>query len=356
MDRDEFHYDFLLLRDQTEAYDTEISDFGCDKICIDTGDVPMQPRKIRTYVEIYRAFKKKKYDIVHFQSVSPSVSSSIIIFLAVLAGIRRRILHSHLAYDWRQYGTKRMIKYKIARKLNSFFCNEFLACSELAAEYSFSSDIVRRKKYIIVNNAIDAYGFKFTEESRKRGRDRYGLGNRFVIGNVGRFVEQKNHMFMIDVLRKALEIEPNCCMLLVGGTVESEPNQRKRIEKYAKEKGVYDSIIFAGEQKNIVDCLAAMDSFIFPSYFEGLGIVGVEAQASGLTVVAAKNYIPHELKITSNLVWLDLNDTLIDWANALRNVPEIDRQNAYKMVDDSDFNILKTAEQLENIYRGKKAR
>lgn len=355
MNRAEFHYDFLLLRNQREAYDMEVANLGCGKICINTGDVPMQPRKLKTYVEIYKAFRAKKYDVIHFQSVSPALSSSIIIFLAVLAGIDKRILHSHLAYDWRKYSTKRLIKYKIARKLNSLFCNEFLACSELAAEYSFSADIVRKKKYKIVNNAINAPNFKFTEKARKKVRMEYDLGDRFVIGNVGRFVEQKNHTFMIDVLKQALEIDPSCCMFLVGGSVESEPEQRNKIIKYAKEQGVFDSVIFAGEHKNISACLAAMDSFIFPSHFEGLGIVGVEAQASGLTVVAAENYIPHELKITSNFVWLNLNDKLTDWANALLNVPKIDRTNAYKAIEESEFNILNTAKQLENIYRSRES-
>lgn len=351
MDREEIHYDFMLLRNQVEAYDSEVESLGCKKICVDTNDIPMQPRKFSTYFQIYKIFRAGKYDVIHFQSVSPALSSSIIIFLSVLAGIKKRILHSHLACDWRKYEAKRMLKYRLARKFNSIFCNEFLACSELAAEYSFSKSVIKNKKYTIVNNAIDAFNFKFDKFSRIKIREEYGLEGNFVIGNVGRFVKQKNHKFMIDVFRKALEIRSDCCLFLVGGTVDSEPEQLYKIKQYAEEQGVLEKIVFAGERKDITACLSAMDSFVFPSFFEGLGIVGVEAQASGLTVVAAKNYIPHELKISSNFIWMDLNDSTDKWAKAVLNEPISDRENAYKLIEDSDFNILKTAKELESIYR-----
>lgn len=354
MNREDIHFDFLLLRDQIEAYETEIKKFGCNKVCIDTGDIPMQPRKLKTYIEIYKIFKTGRYDVIHFQSVSPALSSSIIIILSALSGIKKRILHSHLACDWHKYDTKRMIKYRLARSLNSFFCNEFLACSELAADYSFSRNVVNQKKYKIVNNAINAAKFKFNETSRIRIRNEFGIEDKFVIGNVGRFVEQKNHKFMIDVFREVLKKQKNCCLFLVGGIVDSEAGRRNEIEKYAKERGVLESVIFAGERKDIADCLSAMDSFVFPSFFEGLGIVGVEAQASGLNVVAAKNYIPHELKVCSNFIWMDLNDSKVKWAEAILNNSGENRENAYKQIENSDFNILKTSKQLESIYRSKK--
>lgn len=354
MNKKEFKYDFLLLRNQKESYDAEIYRLGCNKICIDTNDDPMKPRKLRTYYEIYKIFKDGKYDIVHFQSVSPSLSSSIIIFLAKMSGIKRRILHSHLACDWKKYEFQRMVKYKIARKINSMLCTDFLACSDLAAEYSFSSKVYKSKRYVIVNNAISASKFRFDESARDRVRSEYNINGKYVIGNVGRFVQQKNHEFMIDVLVDILKIKKDCCLFLVGGEVASEPNRKEEIKKYVEKKGVKEYVIFAGERNDIAACLAAMDVFIFPSHFEGLGIVGIEAQAAGVTVVAAKNYIPVELKIVDNFVWLDLKDSTKTWAEMLLKPTQNDRSSAYKFIENSDYNIMRTAKKLENIYRGEK--
>lgn len=352
MNREKFQYDFLLLRNQNEAYDGEAKKLGCNKICIDTSDDPMKPRKLKTYYQIYKAFKKGHYDIVHFQSVSPALTSSLILWLAKKSGIKRRILHAHLACDWRKYDFWRMIKYKMARNLNSMFCTDFLACSKLAAEYSFSPRVYREKKYVIVNNAIDASKFKFNQMARNRIRKEYGIENMFVIGNVSRLVKQKNHEFMIDQLAEILKTRKDCYLFLVGGTVESEPERKNIIEEYARKKGVWKHVIFAGERSDIADCLSAMDTFIFPSHFEGLGIVGVEAQASGLRVVAAKNYIPAELKIMDSFTWLDLNDSATIWANALLQPSIKDRESAYKTIENSDYNILRTSKIIENIYTG----
>ena len=354
MNKKEFKYDFLLLRYQKESYDAELYRLGCKKICVDTNDDPMKPRKLKTYYEIYKIFKNGKYDIVHFQSVSPSLSSLIIIFFAKISGIKRRILHSHLACDWRKYDFQRMVKYRIARKINSMLCTDFLACSDLAAEYSFSSMVYKSKRYVIVNNAISASKFRFDESARSRVRSEYDIEGKYVIGNVGRFVQQKNHEFMIDVLVDALKIRQDCCLFLVGGEVASEPKRKETIEKYAEKKGVKEHVIFAGERKDIAAYLAAMDAFIFPSYFEGLGIVGVEAQAAGVKVVAAKNYIPIELKIVDNFMWLDLKDSTKTWAKMLLNPVQNERSSAYKLIENSDYNIMRTAKKLEDIYRGEK--
>ena len=138
-----------------------------------------------------------------------------------------------------------------------------------------------------------------------------GVADRFVIGNVGRLCYQKNQSFLLDVMVEALKIRRDCCLLLVG-----DGEDRQSLEEKARALGVADHVIFYGTTAKVEELFWSMDVFAFPSRFEGLGIVAVEAQTAGLPVVCSE-HVPEEAFVTENARMLPLTEEAASWAAQL---------------------------------------
>jgi len=151
-----------------------------------------------------------------------------------------------------------------------------LACSKSAAEWLFGKKRVNDTQIII--NGIDTERFTYNAEARDRVRKQYGIAeNQFVIGHIGRFSEQKNHAFILDIFSEVLKQKPKTLLLLVG--VGELMDQIKSI---VQERGIEKSVLFAGKQSRTEDYYSSFDCFLMPSLYEGLPVVGVEAQCEGL--------------------------------------------------------------------------
>lgn len=351
MNRDRIGFDFHLLREQEEAYESELTDYGCRKICVNIApDEPMMVRRLSSFMRIFLSFRSADCDIIHFHSVSPTLSSAIIIFLAMLSGIPKRTIHAHLAVDSRSFKTIRKVKYNLAKQLISAAGTDFVACSGLAADYYFTKRVIDGNRFFIINNSVDTSKFRFRKEVRRAYRRSLNIEDQWVIGNTGRFVEQKNHKFMLQVLKRVLKRHEDVVLLLVGGEVESEKGWMAKIKCMVQEMGLDSKVIFTGETKETAQLLQAMDVFFFPSLFEGLGIAAVEAQASGLPVVCSCNHTPQELEITEHFIWLDLNDPVDQWADALLTAGNADRTDAWTAVEKAGYSIGSTVKQLEKLY------
>lgn len=357
MDRDRIGYGFFLLREQEEAYERELADYGCRKICVDVApDAPMQVRRLPGLIRIFHSFRRAEWDMIHFHSVSPSLSSAIIVLLAALAGVRKRIIHAHLAVDTRPFGMLRRVKYHVAKNLICAVGTDFLACSGLAADYYFTERVKTGRRFQIVNNAIDVSKYRFLEAERRSVRRALDIEDCWVIGNIGRFVGQKNHEFMLRVFQTVLKRRADAVLLLVGGEVDSEKGRLAKIRRMAAELGLDGKVIFTGESGETARLLQAMDVFLFPSLFEGLGIAAVEAQAAGLPVVCSSNYIPRELNLTGAVAWLDLEEPVERWADALLTAGHGDRGSAWRVVEQAGYTVGRTAGQLEQLYTDIKKR
>lgn len=351
MNKERIGFDFHLLREQEEAYESELMDYGCRKICVNIApDEPMMVRRLPSFMRIFWSFRSADWDVIHFQSVSPTLSSAIIIFLAALSGIPKRIIHAHLAVDSRSFKAIRKVKYNLAKHLISIAGTDFLACSGLAADYYFTPKVIGGDHFFVINNAVDASKFQFCEEARQACRSSLNIEEQWVIGNTGRFVEQKNHEFMLRVFEEILKRREDAVLLLVGGEVDSEKGRMAKIKGMAQEMGLGSKVIFTGETRETTQLLQAMDVFFFPSLFEGLGIAAVEAQASGLPVVCSCNHTPQELKITEHFSWLDLNDPVDQWADALLTAKNGERSDAWRTVAKAGYSSGSTAKQLERLY------
>lgn len=217
-----------------------------------------------------------------------------------------------------------------------------LACSNNAGRYLFP-----HKHFTVLNNAIDSKRFIFNEETRERVRKELGIEGKYVIGNVGSLMAPKNHIFMLDIIEMMSRKDRDTVLLLVG-----DGPLRANIENSVRIRGLGDSVMFLGTRSDVADLLNAMDVFLFPSLYEGLGIAAIEAQASGLPVVCSDK-IPQEANVTDLIEHLSLNESKEVWVDALnRHRSTHQRCNMRQQIVDAGFDIETTARWLEKFYLG----
>lgn len=284
---------------------------------------------------------KRHYDAVHlnvFQGMSLYYAE-----LARRAGIPIRIVHSHNT-DIRKSATRslKLVLHHLYSRCFTKSATDLWACSKAAAEFMFPRAELKYRGYRFVPNGIDVGRFRFRPTVRTRIRKELGLENKLVIGNVGRLCYQKNQVFLLEVLAEVIKTQPNAFLLLVG-----EGSDRLKLEEKAKALGVREYVIFYGASDHVEELLWAMDVFVFPSRFEGLGIVAIEAQAAGLPVVCSE-YVPEEVRVTSSLSVLSLHASPKDWGNQL--LAKCTRQNVNDLMARSRFDINDVATQIKKHY------
>lgn len=218
-------------------------------------------------------------------------------------------------------------------------------CSKEAGVWLFGKKIVNSNRFMIVHNAVDLEKYKFNVEVRERIRNDLKIDkNTIVIGHVGRFVELKNHDFLVDVFYEFYEIHPNSKLLLIGtGIKENE------IKEKVKRLGIEENVIFAGFRENVNDYMCAMDLFVLPSKTEGLGLVLIEAQASGLKCFTSKDVVPNEVDVSKTTQFLSLNLLPKEWADVLIET-NIERVKNEDMIKQAGYDIIDTSKVLQDFY------
>ncbi|MBR2853528.1 MAG: glycosyltransferase, partial [Clostridia bacterium] len=221
---------------------------------------------------------------------------------------------------------------------------QFCACSLAAGESKFPDDIVRTRLRVI-NNGIDLSRFAFNHEKRAEIRRILNISRHtLLLGHVGRFSEQKNHRFDLEILEELKKKSVTDIRLLWIGEGELEDELRR----LAAEKGLQDVVIFQGVVMNVEDFLQAMDVFLLPSLFEGLGIVGVEAQAVGLPVLVSDR-IPQDLKLTESVRFLPLGNAELWSDEILRHRGERHSENPV-LIREKGYDISQTAAEVRALY------
>ena len=339
------YFDYLVTEDATENEKKRYKQMGSKlyKLPIDNNH-GLIIRELKVNREYYRFFKKHHYDIVYADTENSL--RSIHLLMAKLAGVPVRVVHSHNTSLQTQSKASQAIS-RMLRGLFSLSATDFFACSDLAAEWLFPKSIYRKKRYKILKNGVDLKQFSFDENIRNTYRAELGLESSFVIGNVGRFMPQKNHDFIISVFSEALKIIPNAKLLLIG-----DGPDKQNIEKKAKKLGVYDKIVFISNVPDVSGYLQAMDVFFMPSLFEGLPITGIEAQASGLPCLFSDT-ITKELAITDLADYMSLNESPEKWALKLGSYKNKERKNTTAELKKNGYSITGTVKWLERFYFSK---
>ena len=224
---------------------------------------------IKNFCETYKYFKENNINVIHCHM-------TLMNFIPLLAGkilkINIRICHSHNS-DVRHKNILKKIFENILKKFSIKWATHLVACGQDAGKYMYAN-----KKFSIIYNGLQLNKYKYNEISRKNIREKYNISEeKIVIGHIGRFTEQKNHDFIIEMFKDLLKNNKDYILMLVG-----DGELKKRIEDKVKSKNMVENIIFAGVVENPYEYYSAFDYFILPSLWEGLPVVSVEAQASGL--------------------------------------------------------------------------
>ena len=334
IDKSKFQFDFFYDADSAVAPPPDLTGMGARFYRIP----PYQ--QLPAYIKALEGyFRANQYAIVHSNMNTLAVFS---LFAAWRAGVPVRIVHNHSTAG-KGETKKNVLKY-ILRPFAGVFATERCACSRYAGAWMFGKKAVESGKVTIFNNAIDCAKYRYNERLRQDVRHELGVEGHFVVGHVGRFCYQKNHEFLIDLFAEVHRQEPGAVLLLVGG---GELEQAVRAKVNAK--GLESAVLFLGVRQDVWRLYQAMDCFVLPSRYEGLGMVGIEAQAAGLPCVFSRE-VPDEAAITENVRYLALDAPVSVWAKAVLASRDFVRKDTLEAIRKAGFDIEKEAGRLEGYY------
>ena len=337
IDRQNIQFDFLCHNRSTGKYTDEIAELGGRVFSVEG---PSHLGLVRYHKQLVSYFRTHpEYHIIHAHK---SGLNGLILYPAKITGIRNRISHSHIAGASFGFPKNAIVSYSML--LNQISATDRFACSIEAGKYLFHN-----ASFEVIPNAIDVEKFVF--DSEKRGAIRQELhadDDTVVIGHVGRFTEQKNHDQIICIFSEDHSINPHSILVLLG-----DGETREEIEDKVQKMHLSPFVRFEGLHANVNEYYSAMDCFLFPSLYEGLGIVAVEAQCSGLPVLASDR-VPSEVQVTEDIHFLSLSDSPAQWAAKMHEIIRSHSLTARTKAEDlfrsSRYNIDTVANRLEMYY------
>lgn len=337
IDIQKIQFDFLCY-DEQPAYSDEIKNLG-GKIFIITS---RRKNLKRNRDELRLFFKEYSQEYVAVWENANSLSDIAPLVFAKKYGVTNRIIHAHNSKN--MGGKITQLLHSINRLRIQRYANHFWACSQLAGEWMYPQSVLSTKNYQIIKNAIDLSKFAYNKDIRLKKRKELKIENCFVIGHVGRFHFQKNHQFLIDIFNEVHKNFDNSILLLIG-----QGEDEQIIREKVKSLGLLDYVKFLGARADTAELYQAMDIFVLPSHFEGLGLVLIEAQANGLPCYAS-DCIPKEAQVTSSCQYLSLNLSAEKWVDKIMSHENGRNPDAVKEIQNSNYDIQKNAKNLEAFF------
>lgn len=293
---------------------------------------------LKHWNELYKVLKQhKEYRTVYFNILDAGA-----VFTMVIPWILRRkiVTHSHNG----ETDKKKLHKY--CRPVLTLMTNQYLTCSEIASKFMFGSNKKIQDKVIKIPNAIDIEKYKYDEDIRILKRKELNISEeQLVIGHIGRMSIQKNPLGMLDIFKETLKKDKRVVLLSVGtGELQAE------VREYASRIGVEEQVKFLGKRADVEDLLQVMDVFFLPSFYEGLPIVALEAQAAGLSCVLSNN-ITNEVDITGNVSFIDIDAPYEEWANELLKHAKLERNNVKEIWKTSEYNLENFEYEIKKIEK-----
>ena len=339
INRSVVQFDFVENTNKEAAYDEEIRSLG--------GRIYNCPHyNVLNHLEYVGWWKRffqshaHKYAVVHGH-----IGSTAAIYLreAKKHGVFT-IAHSHNTNGVGFSG----LAYRAFAFPTRFIAEQFFACSRLAGIDRYGKRIGNDpERCIVMRNSIETKRFSYNARLRDVARAQWGITNdEFVVGHIGRFVQQKNHRFLIDIFSELIKLEPKSRLLLVG-----QEDEKREIRKKVEELGLTSYVIFAGVHKDTAPFYQMMDVFVFPSLFEGFGIVMIEAQTSGLPCVISDR-VPSECILEDDLVSIcNLSEDAKTWASCVLRKKHITRIDRTVAIVKKGFDSSANAKWLSSFYR-----
>lgn len=346
INKSEIQFDFTTMQDHRCAYDNEIESMGGKIIYV-------APRSkvgnLNHFKALYKCIKENgPYDAVHSHM---NYHGGLVALAAKLAGVKTIVCHAHNTEDVTEQTLKRKMETVVLRNLMHTCSSNLLACGKEAGKFVFGENA----KFKIINNAVDIEKFKPADEEMNKEikllKDKYHLNNKLILGHIGRFNIQKNHKFIVDILRNLKKKDSNFKFLFIG-----DGELKEEILNSIKDDELEDNIVYLGLQSNINIWLNIMDILVFPSLFEGLPVVLVEAQSTGLPCIISDKISP-DVDLGLNLVkFISIDNGTDIWVNEIIN-NDMKRENNKEKIKEQlkveGYYLEDNIEMIKGIYKNK---
>ena len=336
IDREALQFDFMVHREEEGCFEKEILQYG-GKIYRTPKFNPFKMHAYRKGIEDV-IYSHPEYKVIHCHTELNLWPLKY----AHKAGIPTRIAHSHNAK------TVLNLKYFFFLYEKMFIknhCTDMFMCSTPAGEWTYGKKAVSEGRVKFIKNGIESDKFRFDPVTRQAVRNELNIGNKLAIGHIGRFMQQKNHGFLIDIFAEIHKLVPDSVLILCGiGKLEEE------IRAKVKALNLENDVIFMGAVSDPQRMYQAFDLFLFPSLWEGLPLTGIEAQTSGLPVLMS-DVITDETVVTDNVTELPLSASANEWAKkAVEITSDFKRADCSQKTVAAGFDICTTADFLQEFY------
>jgi len=283
IDRNKIQFDFICDIDSNAIPEDEIVSLGGQVYII-----PPYQNIVQNLLAIHKICRENQYRIMHAYNGTLNLFP---MFIGWETHIPVRINESiSMAHD----ADKKTIIKKLLKPFSRLFATHFMANGEACGKWQFGEKLFRGGRVQIFKTIINTSKNRYDPAMREKTRAEYGLGDKLVLGHIGRLTEQKNTLFIIDIFAEVLKIEPEAILLIIG-----EGNLREEMIKKVSESGLSESVLYLGRREDIHQFYNAMDSFLLPSLYEGLPVVGVEAETHGLPVFFQPKFQENPVPVTT---------------------------------------------------------
>lgn len=337
IDRNNMQFGFLYFKDiKDHTYEDEIIDLGGECYLID------RPKISNDYRNSVNSFftQHNDYNILHIHEL---YLGFIFAYSAKKYAKMRIVGHAHTT----KYAERMIpaIRNRILCFPNKWLLDSMLACSLDAGKLYFGNKIIDNYKFHVLKNAIETKNYEYNSVVRAKYRAELGIHeNEIVVGHVGRFSQQKNHYFIVDIIKKCVEDNRKYKFVLIGdGPLKHE------IVETIKKYGLSEYVIFLGNRNDMAALYSTMDVFILPSCSEGLGLVAIEAQANGLQCLLSEE-VPNEAVILEPTKKLSIHNGAQVWEKEIVELSKERINNSYEVITRSGYNISNEVKYLEEIY------
>ncbi len=355
MDRSKVHFDFLFCRENSMAIKMDDHLF-CDSKFYVLNAVKKNTSSndyFKIIVGLRNILTKEQYDVV-------VVNTSVV--LVIMACALANFPHRTPSFITHAHNTEIILENNALRKKIGFFMNIvdgvcrffinryssfFLACSELAGNYTFGRRITKSNKFMVIRNAIDIQKFRYDTVIRDRIRLEMGVdSNIHIIGNVGQLIKRKNQKFLIEIFSEIYKRQSNFELWIIG-----EGYEKEELFNLIEKLNLKDSVKMLGQRDDVSDLMQAMDCFVFTTLSEGLGIVAIEAQATGL-ITFVSDGLPKDVLITDLAYQLPLSGSTKMWADTVLEVVKNTklRKDTSSEIVRAGYDIISEADRMTNFY------
>ena len=339
LDKSKIDYDFVnITGEYSICYEDEILASGSKIFKV----VSRHKNPLLHYWQWFNILLQHKgvYDVIVLNTNSLEYVFPLV--LGKVFGIPVRVIHSHNSGFENKQGLARRILVGMNKKLLAWSANLRFACSQFAGQWMFKDNT-----YHVIYNAIDIHKYDADLAVRDEMRQALNLDTALTLLHVGRFSYQKNHSFLLDIFKEVHSIQPDSVLLLVGDTTE-ESEFLTEVKRKIKAYGLEHVVRLLGRRDDVNKIMQAADVLVMPSFFEGLTVVGIEAQACDLPLLLSDT-VTKELGLLPSTQFISLDAGAKAWAEVIVNSKQHNRRSRYEELKAAGYDIGFETERVEKL-------